>query len=83
MQNINGYINGGLMAGYAGFGGSFSARTSTTDYSGDNMQNYSNGGANFNSYRSVRTGYNSSGQLVGSNTTHGKQIGINYIIRVQ
>ena len=83
MQNINGYINGGLMAGYAGFGGSFSARASHTDYSGDNLQDWSNGGANFNSYRSVRTGYDSNGTLVGSDVTHGKQIGINYIIRVQ
>lgn len=29
----------------------------------------------------TRTGYNSSGQLVGSNVTHGKQLGVNYIIK--
>lgn len=33
------------------------------------------------SSRVVRTGYNQSQVLVGSNTTHGKQVGLNYIIK--
>lgn len=35
----------------------------------------------FNASRVARTGYNSSEILIGSDVTHGKQIGVNYLIK--
>lgn len=79
MQNITGKV-GHVNGGNDGSGtGAFKA-TATADAASAQASNKYYDFV-FNSWRVARTGYNSSGVLTGSDTTHGKQVGLNYIIK--
>ena len=80
MQNITGKV-GHVNGGNSGSGtGAFKA-TATGDAASSSASNRYYDFV-FNSWRVARTGYDSTGSLVGSDTTHGKQVGVKYIIKV-
>ena len=85
MQNMNGQIEpittsrggGGFITKDGVFSGSYDSNSGAEN--GDGAYRIR---LKFNSYYAARTGYNRSGQLIGSDVTHGKQIGVKYIIKV-
>ena len=83
MQNINGSVNG-VGRHYSvsmTANGAFTLSTSTSKFFNGSGDSYNNAGFNFNSYGVARTGYDSNGTLVGSDVTHGKNMGVNYLIK--
>lgn len=83
MQNINGSVKG-VGRHYSvsiTASGAFKLNDSTSKFYTGSGDSYNNAGFDFSSYRVARTGYDSDGTLVGSDVTHGKNMGVNYLIK--
>lgn len=83
MQNMTGFVKN-IQVHYADslqMDGVFKKYSSLTRYFTGSGDTFTNSGFEFDSYLSARTGYDSTGTLIGSDVTHGKQLGVNYIIK--
>ena len=83
LQRIQGAFNGrGLTNNnQVGNNGLFSSTASILDFYAQYGGSSDNHGFMFDSSKVTRSGYDSSGTLIGSDTTHGKQVGVNFCIK--